>query len=165
MTLYHGSNTTVKEPRILQSNRTLDFGTGFYTTSNIKQARNFTNSVIKRLGGQRIINKYEFDKQSAFLTLKVLQFKDPDETWLNFVNQNRSGLYKGENYDIITGPVANDKVYRTLVLYSDGTLTLKETLQRLNAFKLYNQIVFKTESALSFLKFITSEIIQEGNHG
>jgi type I restriction enzyme M protein len=28
-----------------------------------------------------------------------------------------------------------------------------------------NQIVFKTESALSFLKFITSEKIQEGNHG
>lgn len=31
MKLYHGSLQIVNEPRILVPNRTLDYGTGFYT--------------------------------------------------------------------------------------------------------------------------------------
>ena len=40
MILYHGSNVEVREPKIIVSNRTLDFGAGFYTTSNKEQAEN-----------------------------------------------------------------------------------------------------------------------------
>ena len=38
MTVYHGSNVEVHEPKILKPNRELDFGNGFYTTTNIDQA-------------------------------------------------------------------------------------------------------------------------------
>ncbi len=38
MILYHGSNVAVREPSIIVSNRALDFGAGFYTTSNLAQA-------------------------------------------------------------------------------------------------------------------------------
>ena len=41
MILYHGSNVIVKEPHIIESNRFLDFGIGFYTTTNKDQAVNF----------------------------------------------------------------------------------------------------------------------------
>ena len=34
MLLYHGSNLTVSEPRLVEQNRFLDFGYGFYTTTN-----------------------------------------------------------------------------------------------------------------------------------
>ena len=34
MILYHGSNVEVRLPRILTTNRSLDFGAGFYTTSS-----------------------------------------------------------------------------------------------------------------------------------
>ena len=50
MILYHGSNLAVEEPKILVSNRYLDFGTGFYTTSNLSQARNFADKVTARKG-------------------------------------------------------------------------------------------------------------------
>lgn len=33
MTLYHGSDIIVEEPKLGFSNRNLDFGKGFYTTS------------------------------------------------------------------------------------------------------------------------------------
>ena len=39
MTLYHGSLEIVEKPQILQANRPLDFGTGFYTTTSLQQAR------------------------------------------------------------------------------------------------------------------------------
>lgn len=34
----HGSNVKVEKPKIIISNRTLDFGAGFYTTSDKSQA-------------------------------------------------------------------------------------------------------------------------------
>ena len=38
MIVYHGSNVEVREPHIIKPNRTLDFGNGFYTTTNHDQA-------------------------------------------------------------------------------------------------------------------------------
>ena len=34
MILYHGSNLVVSKPKLIQQNRFLDFGFGFYTTTN-----------------------------------------------------------------------------------------------------------------------------------
>ena len=39
MKLYHGSTGIVVKPQIIEPNRALDFGKGFYTTSDINQAR------------------------------------------------------------------------------------------------------------------------------
>jgi hypothetical protein len=38
MMIYHASNVVVAQPKILQTRRMLDFGTGFYATSNKEQA-------------------------------------------------------------------------------------------------------------------------------
>ena len=35
--VYHGSNVVVDTPRLLPQNRYLDFGPGFYTTTNREQ--------------------------------------------------------------------------------------------------------------------------------
>lgn len=34
MILYHGSNVVVEQPKLIEQNRFLDFGYGFYTTTN-----------------------------------------------------------------------------------------------------------------------------------
>jgi len=66
--------------------------------------------------------------------------------------ENRNGSYSGKKYDIVFGPVANDVIYRTFIAYEDGILTKDETISRLKVKKLYNQMTFCTEAALSFLK-------------
>ena len=71
----------------------------------------------------------------------------------DFVSDNRSGIYEGEGYDFIFGPVANDDVYRTFTLYTAGVLTKEQTLEHLKIKKLYNQLVLATEKALSHLRF------------
>ena len=38
MPLYHGSNVKVKSSQLLKNQRELDFGNGFYTTSDFDQA-------------------------------------------------------------------------------------------------------------------------------
>lgn len=155
MILYHGSNVVVSEPRLIQQNRFLDFGFGFYTTTNKAQAIAFADKVYKRRkDGGKIVNIYEIDEQKAFTECSVLRFDSPDEAWLDFVSDNRSGNYEGEAFDFVYGPVANDDVYTTFTLYTAGVLTKEQTLETLKIKKLYNQLVLSSEKALSYLKFV-----------
>lgn len=155
MILYHGSNVVVSEPKLIQQNRFLDFGFGFYTTTNKKQVIGFADKVYRRRkNGRRIVNIYEIDEQKAFAECSILRFDTADEAWLDFVSDNRSGSYEGETFEFIFGPVANDDVYTTFTLYTAGVLTKEQTLEALKIKKLYNQLVLTSEKALNYLKFI-----------
>ena len=44
MKLYHGSIVAVHEPKILTPARTLDFGKGFYTTTDFEQAKKWVQN-------------------------------------------------------------------------------------------------------------------------
>ena len=94
---------------------------------------------------------YKIDEAVAFSECTILRFDQPDEPWLDFVSENRSGNYNGDSYDFIFGPVANDDVYRTFTLYTAGVLTKEQTLEQLKIKKLYNQLVLTSEKALSYL--------------
>jgi len=157
MTLYHGSNVTVKTPNLDLSRKSLDFGAGFYTTVNKEQAIAFAQKVMIRKEQQsQFVNVYDFDINAGELTLDILQFPAPNKLWLDFVHQNRRYIYTGKLYDLIIGPVANDDVYATLIVYEQGILNVDQTLEALKVKDLYNQYVFKTEKALSLLKFTHS---------
>ncbi len=155
MILYHGSNLTVSEPKLVAQNSFLDFGFGFYTTTNKMQAIGFADKVTKRRkDGTPTVSVYEIDKAKAFAECSALHFDAPDEAWLDFVSDNRAGKYTGESYDFIYGPVANDDVYTTFTLYTAGVLSKEQTIEALKVKKLYNQLVLTSEKALAFLKFI-----------
>lgn len=68
--------------------------------------------------------------------------------------QIASGYYKGEDYDLILGPMANDDVYRTFTLYTAGILTKEQALEQLKIKKLYDQLVLTSVKALSYLRFV-----------
>ena len=154
MILYHGSNLTVSEPKLVVQNRFLDFGYGFYTTTNKVQAIGFADKVTKRRKeGTPTISIYEIDEEKAFNECSVLRFDAPNEEWLDFVSENRAGNYSGKAYDFIYGPVADDDVYTTFTLYAAGVLTKEQTIEALKIKKLYNQLVLTSAKALSYLKF------------
>jgi len=154
MVLYHGSNIAVEDPMIIQSQRTLDFGAGFYTTTNKQQAEIFAQKVlVRRKTGAATISVYEMDFEPAAAELKVLRFHLPDENWLDYVIQNRRGVYTGQLYDIVFGPVANDDVYVTIGAFEAGILTREQAITGLKVKKLYDQFVLKSTAALSWLKY------------
>ncbi len=155
MLVYHGSNLTVAEPRLVEQNRFLDFGFGFYTTTNKAQAIGFADKVTKRRkGGVRTVSIYEIETEKAFADCSVLKFDSPNEEWLDFVSENRSGSYKGKIYDFVFGPVANDDVYTTFTLYTAGVFSKEQTIEALKVKKLYNQLVLTSTKALGYLRFI-----------
>lgn len=159
MIVYHGSNVEVKEPKILKPNRELDFGNGFYTTTNIDQAISFAQRVTKnRRCGRATVSTYEIDEDAAFPLCVVVKFDGVSDAWLDFVCDNREGAYSGPRYDFAYGPVANDDVYRTLYLYRAGEIDREETVKRLKVKTLYNQLVFASPLALSYIRFMGSEV-------
>ena len=160
MILYHGSNVTVDYPKLIRQNRYLDFGFGFYTTTNRTQAVNFAQKVTyRRKNGKATLNIYSVDETVAFQECSLLRFDSPDAKWLDFVAANRQGIYRGKMYDLIYGAVANDDVYRTITLYMTGVLDKEQTLAALKIRKLFNQMVFATEKSMQYLHFKGRELV------
>jgi hypothetical protein len=154
MILFHGSSVTVENPNLSLSRKNLDFGGGFYTTANKEQAIAFAEKVmIRKKQNSQSVSVYNFDAESAKDNLDVLQFSFPDKLWLDFIHENRRGTYAGKQYDLAIGPVANDDVFATLIVFEQGILNVEQTLETLKVKNLYIQYVFKTEKALSLLKY------------
>ncbi|MDF2854660.1 MAG: hypothetical protein K0Q87_511 [Neobacillus sp.] len=151
MIIYHGSDLIVDKPEILKSNRLLDFGMGFYTTSSKEQASRWAEKVSARNNtDKKIISVYQFDFENAKKELKIIEFNSADEKWLKFITNNRNGKNIEEKYDIVLGPVADDNVYLTAKLFETGVLGIEEALLRLKVAKLFDQIHFYTNKSLKF---------------
>lgn len=153
MTLYHGSNIEIKVPKIIQSKRLLDFGTGFYLTSDYEQAAKWAvRTTNRRETGTPTISVFNI-ADSELENLDILVFEAANKEWLRYISQNRSNNLVRDSYDIVIGPVANDQAIRTVNNYLKGYLTEDIAIQLLLPQNLKDQYVFKTEKALSVLKF------------
>lgn len=154
MYLYHGSNMKVETPQLILSNRTLDFGPGFYTTSDKSQAKRWAELQTKRRKkGAAVISIYDFDEAQAG-NLAILRFEEADTKWLNFVTQNRKNLYNGGKFDLVIGPVANDTTMLVLSDYMAGNITEEVALILLKPQKLADQYAFLTWRGLQCLKYL-----------
>lgn len=156
MKIYHGSLEVVEQPIILKPNRKLDYGDGFYTTTSKKQAKEWVERRMleKHLTGGHI-NVYEFDDK-MLPELNCLIFPEPNEEWAEFVMANRTKYNFTHDYDIVYGPVANDRVYLQFGLYEAGAISVDTLIRELKTYKLIDQYLFHTDKALTALRFIES---------
>lgn len=163
MQLYHGSIEIIKHPKILEKQRLLDFGKGFYVTSSIEQARRWALIKKKRATGKAkaIVNVYHIADDLIYTSeLKIKIFSEASEKWLEFILFNRSNDTP-HGYDIVFGPVANDTLYQTLTLFESGILTKPETIARLKVHRLFDQFSFHTPAALACLDFVEAYVVDE----
>jgi hypothetical protein len=155
MKIYHGSTVRIEHPKIIKSERFLDFGYGFYTTTNKEQATRWAFIKKNRSSSKEgYLNVYEID-DCIFgdKEIRFLEFTEPNRSWLEFVINNRQGK-EMHNYDLVKGAVANDTLYQTFVLYESGVLSVEETIVRLKVHKLFNQLSFHSEKIIKNLLFV-----------
>ncbi|WP_194191404.1 DUF3990 domain-containing protein [Clostridium chrysemydis] len=157
--IYHGSENIIKCPNHNGGRHFSDFGNGFYATTNIEMAKSWATRKRDR---KAIINKYIFETEG----LKSLTF-DLDINWILFIAFNR-GLIENDkvnnklkdkyhdlkNYDIIIGPTADDRMFDTLNMFFENTITLEHCLQSLNSMDLDIQYNLKSEKAIRAINFI-----------
>jgi len=157
MLLYHGSNLIVNTPHLIAQTRGLDFGAGFYLTTNEEQAIRFSHIVVNRSkSGVATVSTYEFDMDVAEKTLNIRKFESANVEWLRFVTENRLKTYTGYSYDIVIGAVANDAVMPTIQAFLGGFINEEAALITLKTSKLVDQVCLKSERALALLRFIKS---------
>lgn len=160
MKIYHGSIEKVEKPEIrISKHRTLDYGYGFYTTTSYSQSRDWVKRKMDNANVQKgFVNIYNFDEK-ALKYLKCLIFDSPTEKWVDFVMSNRTQKGFEHEYDIVYGPVANDRVYASFALYEGGLIDKQTLISELKTYKLIDQYLFHTEKALEFIHFIDAEEI------
>ena len=151
MRLYHGSNQVVEKPVILEPNRRMDFGRGFYTTQSVVQAEKWAKTVHNREEtGTPIVSEYEYTESEE---VSVLRFDGPTNEWFDFVEFNRTED-SSHDYDIVIGPVADEGVFTVLYRFETGLITKEQAIQQLESAKLDGQILFHTDLSLGCLRFV-----------
>lgn len=153
MRLYHGSLVKVDTPRIISTGHTADYGAGFYTTTSFEQAERWVKRKLGEERKQGYVNVYEWDERSKD-ALRFICFPEPNEEWIDFVHNNRTIPKFTHDYDIIYGPVANDRVYAAFALFEQGFIDKQTLIREMRAYKLVDQLLFHTEKSLGSLTFI-----------
>ena len=149
MIVYHGSSEVVRQPDTLHSYRALDFGKGFYVTTVREQAERWARRKADLFGGTPVVSRYRMrDDLSQF---RVKRFPDDLMEWIEFVCDCRDGKPTYQQYDIIIGKVANDKVFRVVDMYHSGIWDKERAMQEIRAYPNYDQIAFITQSAIDAL--------------
>lgn len=141
---FHGSNTIIKTPNLEKSRDDIDFGKGFYLTESFAMSAKWACRKSKS-----IVNEYDLDLSN----LKVYEFS-LDKEWLDFVvaNRNMDAVDpKFNNYDVLIGAIADDKLYNLIELYEDGLVSPDVATKILNCMNYGRQIVLKSEKAVNAL--------------
>lgn len=139
ITLYHGSNVFIEKIDLALCNPYKDFGQAFYLTVDKAQAMEVANARVDIFGGEPMVNKFRFDE--TLLSDGALSFRSFDaytEEWADFVYQHRDETIIPpymHGYDVVYGPIANDRVGLQIRNYRLGNINKKEFLRRLRYMK------------------------------
>lgn len=158
MKLYHGSTEDITKIDLSKSKPNKDFGRGFYLSAEKEQAEKLAEYKAFQFGGEPTLNVFEFDERKlSDNSLKVLKFDGYSKEWADFVFANRNSK-TGEsihNYDIVVGPIANDRVGVQVRRYIEHEISLETFLENLKYMKgVTFQYFFGTETAINLLRKI-----------
>ena len=158
MTVYHASKFIIESPDIYHSRDFLDFGKGFYLTSLIEQAKKYAQRFLYQ-GDKAYLNHYNLD-ENLDNKFNIKEFGDYNEEWLDFVTLCRLGKLSSK-YDMITGGIADDKVFNTVDLYFSGNISKEEALKRLKFIHPNHQICILNQELINkHLHFLKSDEIK-----
>lgn len=121
MKLYHGSTVVIQQIDLKKSRPNKDFGRAFYLSTDEQQAWEMAEFKAEIEDSEPIVNIYEFDEM-LFQQFRYKRFEKYTEEWAHFVYDHRTepqGLTL-HDYDIVYGPIANDRVGAQIARYKQG---------------------------------------------
>jgi len=159
MILYHGSNVEIAKIDLNRGRRGKDFGQGFYLSADREQAQMMAERTVDREeSGTAILTMYEFDESVLFnpSDFNVKVFDNYSKEWAEFIMLNRRNKTHNQahNYDIVYGPIADDKVGLQISRYQLQYIPMDELIRQLSFIHPTFQYFFGTESAIRLLKRI-----------
>ena len=157
MILYHGTNKAFDAIDLTKSKPNKDFGQGFYLSKNYSQAMEMAKTKVEQLkSGSPVVLTFEVDDEQLS-QLKVLRFDAYTLDWAKFILMNRQNDTKKpmHDYDVVYGPIANDKVGVQLWKFESHMIDLDTFANNLHRMEgITFQYFFGTERAIQLLKML-----------
>ena len=166
ITLYHGSDKIIDKPVFGEGRKNNDFGLGFYCTEDESLAKEWAVSSLN----DGFANRYILDSEY----LNILELNNSKYTILNWIAilvehrlfsiktpiARKAKQYLIDNfsinvnaYDVIVGYRADDSYFDYAESFINNTITVEQLSKAMKLGKLGEQIVIKSETAFSRLKF------------
>ena len=161
MILYHGTSEVIAKIDFEKCRLRTDFGKGFYISSKLGTARDW---AVGKAGfsGVPVVMRYELSN-NIFNddTISYQKFDTPSKEWLDFIRDNRRRDIRKSNspeprhsFDIVSGPIANDKVADVVDLYCKGKIDADEAIKRTKALPSVFQLSLHTPQALTYISSV-----------
>lgn len=166
ITLYHGSDKIIDKPIFGEGRKNNDFGLGFYCTEDESLAKEWAVSNLN----DGFANRYILDSEY----LNILELNNSKYTILNWIAilvehrlfsiktpiARKAKQYLIDNfsinvnaYDVIVGYRADDSYFDYAESFINNAITVEQLSKAMKLGKLGEQIVIKSETAFSRLKF------------
>ena len=151
MRLYHGTDVFSADKilregiNVRAGRKGLDFGTGFYVTPRLSQAKIWAQGTVAPC-----VLSMELDETG----LKILGFDAPTREWAEFVVKNRLRLIEDTGYDCVYGPMADYGISRLYAQYKAGKITIEKAIEKVRKDPNGWQWVVLTERAVKNIKEI-----------
>lgn len=156
MIVYHGSYTKIDKIDLTRCEIGKDFGRGFYVTKLKEQAEFWAKRKGAYNQTQGVVTAFNFNENAfQYFRLKTIRFEKYNEDWLDFVVKNRdiAASQPTHDYDIVEGPVADDKIAARITDYLNGKITKSQFLEELKFSRETHQICFCTGRSLQMLDY------------
>jgi hypothetical protein len=159
MLVYHGGSAQIKEIDLKKCRPYTDFGRGFYVTKYKLHAENWARRSGKHNNGFVTMFNYIESSFTEYIC-KIKKFNGYTDEWLDFIvnNRNEASVEPPHDYDIVEGPVANDKIQNRLLNYLRGEITKDNFLKELVYHEETHQICFCTLASFQALKYIENDL-------
>lgn len=166
ITIYHGSEKIVEQPKFGEGKKNNDFGLGFYCTASEDLAKEWAVSSLR----DGFANRYTLDTEY----LNILNLNSPDYTILNWIAilvehrlfpvktpiAGRAKKYLVEHFgvnvnafDLIKGYRADDSYFDYAELFLNNGISIEQLSRAMHLGKLGEQIVIKSKYAFSMSKY------------
>ncbi|MDR1170181.1 MAG: DUF3990 domain-containing protein [Prevotellaceae bacterium] len=157
MRVYHGSYTEITEIDLSKGQVNKDFGRGFYVTKFRNHAETWAEIIGNKHDTKGVVTEFKFYER-AFTddVYKTLRFNGYNEQWLDFIvlNRDKSTMEQQHNYDIVEGPVADDKVQNRIDQYLNRVISKDIFLNMLKYHEETHQICFCTRKSLQMIELV-----------
>lgn len=153
MILYHGSVVDISKIDLAKSKPNKDFGKAFYLSDDKQQAMEMAQFRAEFEDVDPVVNVYEFDEE-VLGQFQIKRFENYSEEWAHFVYDNRTEPNGStlHDYDIVYGPIANDRIGAQITRYKQGYISFEEFLKRIKYIKgITFQWAFCTQKAIDKL--------------
>ena len=158
MQVFHGSDVRIEKIDLAKSEFFKDFGRGFYVTNIREHAYLRAADVSKRHNSDKpIVTEFKYiETYPVTVGMNIKKFENVSKEWVEFImlNRNRQISHPAHTFDIVEGPIANDRMVAQIRMYEQGKISIEKLIEKLTYGETTHQICFCTIASLYALELV-----------